>query len=77
MCLSSRYHFRQKKQVWQQPWTLDTSFIQGWRAGGGAGQSRVFLGPWSRSRLKKETGPGTGAAKKFAGSPATIILGFV
>ena len=39
--------------------------IQGW--GAGAGRSRVFLAPWSRSRLKR---PGAGAAKKLAGSSA-------
>ena len=36
---------------------------QGW--GAGAGRSRVFLPPWSRSRK-----PGAGAAKKLAGSSA-------
>ena len=29
---------------------------QGW--GAGAGRSRVFLTPWSRSRLKKKLGAG-------------------
>ena len=51
--------------------------IQGWRAG--AGRSRVFLAPWSWSRLKKtrsrshlekKSGAGAGAAKKLAGSSA-------
>ena len=65
--------------------------IHGW--GAGAGLSRVFLAPWSRSRLKKKkTGAGAaweknqdpepepleksgaGAAKKFAGSPALVLL---
>ena len=31
---------------------------QGW--GAGAGQIRVFLAPWSRSRLKKKRGAGAG-----------------
>ena len=46
------------------------SYNQGW--GAGAGRSRVFLAAWSRSRLKKK--PGAGAAKKFAGSPALVII---
>ena len=50
---------------------------QGW--GAGAGPSRVFLAPWSQSRLKKtrsrsvsrlEKKSGAGAAKKLAGSSA-------
>ena len=52
-------------------------------------RSRVFLAPWSRSRMKKKPGAGVakkirsrsrlkkksgaGAAKKFAGSPALIM----
>ena len=44
----------------------------------GAGRSRVFLAPWSRSCLKKKTRSrsrlekksGAGAAKKIAGSSA-------
>ena len=33
-------------------------FNQGW--GAGAGRSRVFLAPWSRSRFKKNPGAGAG-----------------
>ena len=42
------------------------SRYQGW--GAGAGRSRVFLAPWSRSRLEEKSG--AGAAKKLAGSSA-------
>ena len=33
------------------------SSYQGWGAGAKAGRSRVFLAPWSRSRLKKNQEP--------------------
>ena len=50
--------------------------------GAGAGQSRVFLAPWSRSRSKKNTRSrsrlgkksGAGAAKKFAGIPTLRMV---
>ena len=43
---------------------------QGW--GAGAGRSRVFLAPWSRSRMEKKSGAGADAAKKLAGSSALL-----
>ena len=44
------------------------NYLQGW--GAGAGDGRVFLAPWSRSRSKK-TGAGNGAAwKKKSGAGA-------
>ena len=53
-------------------------YFQGWRAG--AMSSRVFLAPWSRSRLrKKKSGAGAawkksgaGAAKKLTSSSALL-----
>ena len=57
------------------------SCSQGWEASVGAGArwSRVFLAPWSRSRLKKtrshsrlEKKSGAGAAKKLTGSSALL-----
>ena len=37
--------------------------FQGW--GAGAGRGRVFLAPWSRSRLEKKSRAGAGAAKNL------------
>ena len=39
-----------------RPRTLNNKIgnFQDWGAGAGAGRSRVFLAPWSRSRLKKK-----------------------
>jgi hypothetical protein len=34
--------------------------------------SRVFLAPWSRSRLEKQSVAGAGASKKLAGSSALL-----
>ena len=47
---------------------------QGWGAGVGAGtsRSRVFLAPWSRSRLKKKTGAGIAWKKSQEPEPLKI-----
>jgi len=53
-----------KKTFWFKSHILNIqSFV--YKSGMGS-RSRVFLAPWSRSRLKKKTG--TGAGKKLAGS---------
>ena len=44
------------------------SIIQGW----GAGLSRVFLAPWSRSRLKKKPGAGAGWEKNQEPEPEPL-----
>ena len=63
----------------QSPWYFVWIF-QGWEAG--AGQSRVFLAPWSRSRLKKKKqepeslwkkDSGAGTVKKLAYSSPLLV----
>ena len=54
------YFFYQKRETF--------GLMQGW--GAGAGRSRVFLAPWSRSRLRKKTG--AGAAQKKSQEPEPL-----
>ena len=46
------------------------SFCQGW----GAGQSRVILAPWIRSRPRKKPGAGAAPKKKQEPEPQKIYL---
>ena len=63
-------HSATSQSVSRDDQILSEGIKQGWGAGAGAGRSRVFLAPWSRSRLKKK--PGAGATLKKSQEPEPL-----